>query len=140
MWTNVCVLLKFSLTSTSQSPNPSTSNTNISKNKSTDDGGFIQSSKIFKPAKLNHMVSEISTEHKFNSLNQNLDNETKISKMETTIEPKPQPIFMKMVENYISITEEIENERNTKFKKKINAELFKFILWIFPNTEQFKKS
>ena len=65
----------------------------------------------------------------FYNLNSNTKNENEISEMEATVEPKLQPIFMKMVENYIKIIEEIEQERNTKFKKKVNGELVQ----IYPN-------
>ena len=62
--------------------------------------------------------------------------------MEAVPEPKPQPIFMKMVENYILIIEKIEKERNSKFKKKVNGRrlpLYKFTQLISLNTAPYKE-
>ena len=130
MWKNFCAIIRNAriFTSIALPPAPSTNNISLGKTKCSDDEGFMQPSKAFKITKLNHITPEISIQNKFDSLNSNFENENKNPKMKATSEPKLQTIYMKMVRYYISIIEEIEQEYNTKFKKKINGELVQVYL------------
>ena len=106
----------------------STQNPTATKRKTnmTDDESFIHLTKSSKnPTSNNKSTPKLDTNNKFETPS-NLSEDCKdIDNVSNAIptEPKPQPIFMKLTDNFSEIISSLENSLNSLLKKKINGDL-----------------
>ena len=103
-------------------PTPKLATANKRKNNVIDDEGLIlpsKSSKILNS--LSNGAPNIETDNKLETLSNMSDSCADMGNVSSTIpsEPKPQPTFMKLVENFSEIITSVEDSLNSVLKKKV---------------------
>ena len=132
--------LWYSTLSFSQNSTQKLATANKCKTNIMNDEGFIHPSKSSKTImSTSKNTPNFNIENKFETLYNMFDDFVHMDNDITIIplEPKPQPIFMKMAENFSDIISTLENFLNSTLKKKVSGDLIQIYPILSENKIEF---